>query len=373
MKKWNYTENISLGYDENGKRVRARIYSKTKSGLNEERRRKENEWEELQKQRKDPFNHCPYTFEQYKDKWFESYKQTVTPNTIRMYNENIFPKLKPIESKKLNEITLQDLKDIINAHMSTPSICRQLRLGLKSIFNQAVEDGIIAASPAAYLKLPKKPIKDGTAFSNTLISKTRPLTEDEKEATKKTELDPMDRAFINCLYYFGLRPGEALALKKSDFHFDEELLYVTKAITDIPKSESPTGKNVIIKETKNNLMRKIPMHRDCIKPFQKYLKNFKKDDFIFTNKFGELLSKSSRNKMWTRIKSKLAEAGTLGENFRPYIYRHNFATILYYSQFSIKKAAELMGHKNPDMILKVYAHLDDAKEPIEALKSSDRF
>lgn len=45
-----------------------------------------------------------------------------------------------------------------------------------------------------------------------------------------------------------------------------------------------------------------------------------------------------------------------------HIFRHNYATMLYYSGISIKKAAALMGHTDTKMIMQVYAHLDDEKE-----------
>lgn len=45
-----------------------------------------------------------------------------------------------------------------------------------------------------------------------------------------------------------------------------------------------------------------------------------------------------------------------------HIFRHNYATMLYYSGISIKKAAALMGHSSTKMIMEVYSHLDEEKE-----------
>lgn len=42
-----------------------------------------------------------------------------------------------------------------------------------------------------------------------------------------------------------------------------------------------------------------------------------------------------------------------------HIFRHNYATMLYYSGISMKKAAQLMGHSDTKIIMEVYAHLDD--------------
>ena len=37
-----------------------------------------------------------------------------------------------------------------------------------------------------------------------------------------------------------------------------------------------------------------------------------------------------------------------------HIFRHNYATMLYYSGISIKKAAQLMGHANTKMIMEIF-------------------
>lgn len=46
-------------------------------------------------------------------------------------------------------------------------------------------------------------------------------------------------------------------------------------------------------------------------------------------------------------------------------FRHDFATQLYYSDISRKKAVEMMGHASTQMIEKVYASLDAEKERAE--------
>lgn len=49
----------------------------------------------------------------------------------------------------------------------------------------------------------------------------------------------------------------------------------------------------------------------------------------------------------------------------PHLFRHNYCTMLYYSGISQKKAVELMGHSDINMIMNVYAHLDEQKEKVQ--------
>lgn len=53
-------------------------------------------------------------------------------------------------------------------------------------------------------------------------------------------------------------------------------------------------------------------------------------------------------------------------------FRHDFATKLYYSGISRKKAVEIMGHSGIQLIEKVYAALDAKKENSES-KIDDMF
>ena len=65
---------------------------------------------------------------------------------------------------------------------------------------------------------------------------------------------------------------------------------------------------------------------------------------------------------WNRIRRKLSTIAPEAEELTPHYFRHNYATMLYYSNISPKKAAALLGHANTKMIMEIYAHLDEEKE-----------
>jgi hypothetical protein len=104
---------------------------------------------------------------------------------------------------------------------------------------------------------------------------------------------------------------------------------------------------------------------------------------LFVMRNGGLVSKSSYDKLWARIllnmnlaimdddelkrfnKLKASERKMYDfsiNDLTSKIFRHNYATMLYYSGISLIKAVELMGHADVTMIQKVYAHLDEQKE-----------
>ena len=68
--------------------------------------------------------------------------------------------------------------------------------------------------------------------------------------------------------------------------------------------------------------------------------------------------------MWKNIVKSIDNEIGVETKLTAHIFRHNYATVLYYSDISLKQAAKLMGHSNVNMILNVYAHLDAKNERV---------
>ena len=45
-----------------------------------------------------------------------------------------------------------------------------------------------------------------------------------------------------------------------------------------------------------------------------------------------------------------------------YTFRHNYVTMLYYKNVSVKEAQRLAGHSNIKITLEIYSHLDGSLE-----------
>ena len=51
----------------------------------------------------------------------------------------------------------------------------------------------------------------------------------------------------------------------------------------------------------------------------------------------------------------------IADDITPHMFRHTYATSLYYSGVDIKTAQYLLGHSSIQMTLDVYTHLDNEK------------
>lgn len=346
MKKYKYTQWLDLGYTAEGKRIRKKVRADSKAELERRKRAIYEEYENIK-------NPTSMTFEKYYQYWLETYKSHLEYNSRVMY-QAIFKHLGPLYHIKLKDISRPDLQRVLNDVWETPEICRKCAMAFTAIFKTAVNDGHISYNPATGLKTPKRVKKPRKIFTSR-----------ELDALRRADLQPMDRMFVNILYSFGLRPAEAMALMPSDFDLSRKVLTISKAMEYAPEPR--------IKSTKTNNVRVLPIPNALIPELKKYFDSLD-SIYLFHGKDGAPLHQGISSYMWKRIKKAVnAELGgsnslDMMEGFSLYTFRRTFATDLYYSGISIKKAAELMGHTDTKMIMEVYAQLDDERENLDLLK-----
>lgn len=334
-----YSKYVSLGYDKQGNRIRKHVTAKTKVEL-------EAKIYDVKRKFEDTPHYSLISWYDYARKWLDTYKASRELATKEMY-EVALRKTKSIYHRKLVDIRSSELQDIINENKMHPDACYKLSLLLKQVFKRAIKDQIIKVSPADDLELPEKE-----------KIKERGLSEEEQKKIKEAKLDPMERIYVGLLFYLGLRPQEAFPLMISDFDFKEKVVKIRKAVTY-------QNNKAIVKSTKTRVQRNVPIPSVFLKEVKSYVRSIAKENRLYLLSVdSELVTKSQRRTMWDEIKKK---AG-IDTDLHPYNFRHNFCCECYYRGLTILKTAELMG-TSPEMVMKVYAHLDNLKEPIGALLS----
>lgn len=301
------------------------------------------------------------TMQEYAEQWFHSFHENGNPNTRDMYYYSIYKHIIPaIGHIPINKITRSDIQHMIDERSNHPATCQKIMNSCRQIFEDMVEDELIAANPCRKRKIhmPKTNHKD-----------VPPLSDKELKAIINAKLGKMERMYLDCLMAFGMRRGEALGLIKNDFDFKNSILHLRRSIT--------FDKNTPIV---NENMKTKTSHRDMHIPsvyidrFQEYICSCE-TLYLFTKQDGTLMTKSSYSKMWQRITKALNEylltesekkmKQQPNRRITALTFRHDFATQLYYSNISRKKAVEMMGHAGTQMIEKVYASLDAEKEQAE--------
>lgn len=336
-----YEKKITLGRDANGRLVRRSIYANTKAELEKKAFAAKQEY--LQENAR-PGN--DFAFGAFARRWLATEKAHVAINTRAMYYNVIEKHLCPeLGDLYFSEITQTDLQRILDDNFLKPETCVKIVLTLRQIYSSAVDAEIDIRKGVNIKKLiaPKKEKHE-----------KRALTASEKEALFAADLDERERVFVLMLYYCGLRREEALALDFSHIDFKRRLVNVRQAL--IFDGNAPK-----IARTKNaHSIRGVNIPA----PFMPVLRAYAADKkgLLFPGANCGPMSKSSFRRFWERIQRALTLETPDAETLTPHIFRHNYATMLYYSDISPKKAAELMGHADTTMINRIYAHLDEMKE-----------
>lgn len=299
-------------------------------------------------------------------KWLELYKKDKAYNTNicyqRIINTHIIPAFGDIRLSSLKQNHVQKLlNDIVQGgHMRTAEL---VRLTIQQIIHQALIEEYIYKDITVGLSMPQKQ-----------QAKKRSLTEAEKNLIQAADLDPKERAFVDLLYYTGVRRGEALALTRDDIDF------VNKTIS--------INKNLVMKSNESEIkpspktkagVRELPIPEKLLKTLISYVYALD-SNYLFTKNDGGLMTNSAFRRLWDNILDKIniAAGGTkytrkdtrhegeraiqlIADDITPHMFRHTYATSLYYSGVDIKTAQYLLGHSSIQMTLDVYTHLDNEK------------
>lgn len=292
----------------------------------------------------------------YCSEWLRIFTAKKSKKTQDMYAQAVASITSELGFLKMSELRRSDVQALINKYYEKPRTCQILRMTFRQIVKAAIDDDILV-----------KDITQGVSLPAAPKPQKRALTDLEKQAVESCSLEGRELAFVYLIYYCGLRKEEALGLMASDFNFKNKTLSISRAL-QVGSSRAYT----CIKATKNaSSVRVVPLPDASIPVLREFVKN-SKQLYIFANENGELMTLAMYRAFWNRIVKGLNAAvcsknelklGTCKiSGLTAHLFRHNYATVLYYSGISMKRAAELLGHSDTKMIMQVYAHLDEARE-----------
>lgn len=155
----------------------------------------------------------------------------------------------------------------------------------------------------------------------------------------------------------GLRRGEVLGLKWSDFQYDNSsgrmILHVQRTLT--PKKGGPVISDC--KTDKSNRYLLLPSlvlsKFDDWRCFQDSIGCYAPDGFLFQSPDGGVLSATTLNK-W--LKKSLSDCGL--DDMRFHDLRHSFASYLVEQKVPINTVSQMLGHSKVSTTADIYLHAD---------------
>lgn len=328
-----YTKAISLG---NGKRKYIR--GKTKRELD----KKVIQFMLEQQGEKAKIVTTDMTVEQIGTLWLEKVKKpSVKPQSYSLYDTQLRVHVYPyIGDMRVSDVKPIHVIDVVNTHgYGTKYANSKLLSTLRMVFNFAVENELIAKSPAA----------SRFTLAGSAMRDDKPLTPTQtSDLLAYLKAKKKDDAYLFTLLALvtGMRRGELCALRwdcvdlqAGELYVRRQMISSTGEITDDLKTEAAK--------------RTIPLSADVVALLRK-IKASSRSTYVLTGEGNDHLSVLDIDRFataWNR-------SGVSEAPIHAHLFRKTFATRLIESGTDPKRVQYLLGHETLDMTLRVYAKYD---------------
>ncbi|MFI1564575.1 tyrosine-type recombinase/integrase [Streptomyces sp. NPDC020490] len=308
------------------------------------------------------------TFKSYAEKWLNTHR--IDPASLVVVEQRLrLHAFRLIGSRPLDSFRPEHIRALVSALENDPAVsggyARNIYGDVRAVLSAAVDDGLLPRNPCS-AKCVRPPATEQRRVVPWLPAQVQAV-----RAALPQRYRPMVDVGAGC----GLRQGEIVGLAEDALDFDGGIIRVVRQVKLI------RGKAVFA-PPKCNKERDVPLppsvaealraHMDAFKPVEITLPWRKPDGpkvsarLLFTNTASGLVWRSNFNiQEW---KPALASAGLIAEAGEDGKYasarehgmhalRHFYASVLLDAGESIKAVSEYLGHSDPGLTLRVYAHL----------------
>lgn len=364
-----YRANVYLGVDQvTGKKVKTKVTGRTQKEV----KQKANQ-EKIAFQKAGSTRQKAITIKNYQELatlWWESYKNTVKPNTqgnVRALIDNHI--LPTFGEYKLDKLTTPLIQSIINKLADRANRGEEgafLHYDMIHALNKRIlQYGVTMQA------IPSNPARDVVLPRNTQKAKRQKLKHFDNQELKKflVYLDNLDSCKYR--YYYdvtlhkfllatGCRINEALALSWSDIDLDGAIVHITKTLNrnleiNSPKSKSSYRDIDIDQETVSMLKQyKLRQTKEAWKIGQR-------ESVVFSDFIHEY---TSIVKLKKRLLTHFKRADVPNIGFHG--FRHTHASLLLNSGIPYKELQHRLGHSQISMTMDTYSHLskENAKKAV---------
>ena len=282
-----------------------------------------------------------FTLDAYLAGWLRAHGRSVRPSTLVTYtghvDQHIAPLLGGILVAKLRPADVRRLVDELERKGLSPASIGHVITTLRVALNACVADRSIPDNPAARIRLPR-----------VVHEPVRPLLAAEADAivhaTTGTWLGPLVRLLLGS----GIRLGEACGLDQRDLMLDAGFIRIRVSKTRI---------------------RAVPVSEDAVAALRDALAAAPRrglDEPVF---FGPRTGRRLVGGSASHALPDILEAAGL-QRLAPHALRHGAATLMLADGVPMRVIAEQLGHSNPALTARTYAHVipDQQRQAVRSLE-----
>ena len=364
-----YRASVYLGVDQvTGKKVKTKVTGRTQKEVKQKTTQEKIDFQKAGSTRQKASTITVY--QDLANLWWESYKNTVKPNTQGNVRKLLDNHVLPIFGVyKLDKLTTPLIQSIIN------KLADKANKGEKGAF---LHYDMIHALNKRILQygvtmqaIPSNPARDVVLPRNTQKAKRQKVKHFENQELKKFlgYLDNLDSDryryyYETTLYKFllatGCRINEALALSWSDIDLDNAVVHISKTLNRDLEINSPKSK-ASYRDIDIDLATIDMLKQYKLRQTKEAWKIGKRESVLFSNFIHEYPSSS---KLKRRLLTHFKRAGVPNIGFHG--FRHTHASLLLNSGIPYKELQHRLGHSTLSMTMDIYSHLskENAKKAV---------
>ncbi|GAA4656269.1 hypothetical protein GCM10023347_01810 [Streptomyces chumphonensis] len=307
------------------------------------------------------------TFQQYAERWIIGLTTDLTTQVavearLRLH---AFPRIGARPLGSFRPVHIREFVRDLERDSMAGSYARTVYGNVRAVLSAAVDDGHLARNPCSASSVRPPAVS---------VNRVVPLLPAHVRAVR-AGLPERYRAMVDVGSGCGLRQGEIIGLTEDAVDFDGERLRVVNQVKLIRGV-------AVFAPPKMDKERDVPLPSSVAEELRRHMKDhppvdvelpWRKPDgptvvrrLLFTNSAGWVVWRSNFNALeWKRA---LAAAGlipapepgerhTSARQYGMHALRHFYASVLLDAGESVKAVSEYMGHSDPAMTLRVYAHL----------------
>ena len=289
-------------------------------------------------------------------RWHSSYGPTMKPSYRALTGGLIDNHLAPyFGDGDLRELRESDLLAYVKAKLGeglAPKTIRNAMSVLRRVMTLLEREGRLDRNPAARIgELMRRVDQAALPETSEVDSWTR--SEVQKLLATASEHEPRFAPLLRLLLSTGMRRGEALGLQWADVDFDRRILTVRRSITSsgLTTPKSGRARRVVIAESLALELFDLV----AVRQRESMAKGWPElPEWVFCSEAGTAPEPGNVDRVWRRVRRRAAKEGV--RPLKLHCARHTWATMALHAGKSVRWVADQLGHSDPALTLRVYAH-----------------